>query len=140
MRILALLVKEAVQHTGAMFGSTVMMVGMWMMALSFALNTEASTLLTAATGLVYYAMPLAIAYVLRRLVVLEYDQHTHDFLAGLPVSAFLHTALKYVLGLGLVSAYGVVAVVITAAISSRQELISARFLLQVNLQVLVYTF
>jgi hypothetical protein len=140
VRILALLVKEAVQHTGAMFGATVMMVGMWMMALSFALNTEASTLLTAATGLVYYAMPLAIAYVLRRLVVLEYDQHTHDFLAGLPVSAFLHTALKYVLGLGLVSAYGVVAVVITAAISSRQELISARFLLQVNLQVLVYTF
>ncbi len=123
-----------------MLGATLMMVGMWMMALSFALNTEASTLLTAATGLVYYAMPLAIAFVLRRLVVLEYDQHTHDFLAGLPVSAFLHTALKYVLGLGLVSAFGVVAVLITAAISSRQELISARFLLQVNLQVIVYTF
>ncbi len=140
MRVLALLIKEAVQHTGGMLGATVMMVGMWLMSLSFALNTEASTLLTAATGLVYYAMPLAIAYVLRRLVVLEYDQHTHDFLAGLPVSAFLHTALKYVVGLTLVSVYGVVAVLITAAISSRQELISARFLLQVNLQVLVYTF
>jgi hypothetical protein len=85
-------------------------------------------------------MPLAIAFVLSRHVVLEYDQHTHAFLAGLPVSAFLHTALKYVLGLTLVSVYGVVAVLITAAISSRQELISARFLLQVNLQVLVYTF
>ncbi len=140
MRILALLVKEALQHTGAVIGSTIMLCALWVLALSFTLSSQGNTLLTAATGMVYYGMPLAVGFVLRRLVVLEYEQHTHDFLAALPVSAVVHTALKYALGLAWIWGMGIGAVLLTALVASRQELISAPFLVAVIVQVMAYLF
>ncbi len=140
MRLFALLLKEAQQHAAAVVGSVFLLGAFWLACLSFTLSVEQGTLLTAGTGFIYYGMPFAVMFVLRRLVVIEHEQHTHDFLAALPVSAWMLSGLKYVLGLAYVLVIGLFAVVFTALIVSRQELISARFLLQVCAQGSCYLF
>ena len=140
MTVLALLYKELQHHAGAVAALTATWAAAWVISLSFNMSNESDTLLTAGTNLVYYAIPMVTAFLVRRLVVLEYTQDTQSFLAALPLSAVLHTGLKYALGLlgSLTLALGTV--LFTALIVSRQEIITASFLLTTLLQSTAVVF
>ena len=138
--ITTLVGKELHHHGPALVGALVLMAALLGISVSFAFINESDTLLTAATGFAYYSVPFLVLFLVRRLIVLEYEQHTYDFLAALPVSAWTRVSVKYVLGLSVTLVVGLVATWVVALLVHRQELISLGWLLQVSAQVGLYLF
>jgi len=141
LRVLrTLLFKELHHHGFAFAGMGFLLAALLIIALSITLTTEVDTLLTAATGFTYYGMPFAIAYMVRRLVVMEHEDRTHDFLAALPATALARVTVKFALGLLLTWAAATFSVWFVALLVSRQELLGTSWLIQVTWQVCAYTY
>jgi len=138
--IFSLVYKELHHHWFAFTGTAFLLAALLVTALSFTLTSEVNTLLTAATGFAYYGMPFTIAYIVRRLVVFEHEDHTHDFLAALPVTALARVSVKFAIGLAYTWTASVVALWFVAALVAKQELIGLGWLFQVTWQVCAYTF
>jgi len=136
----ALLFKELHHHGFAFAGMAFLLVAVQITALSFTLTSEVDTLLSAATGFTYYAMPFAIAYIVRRLVVLEHEDSTHDFLAAMPATALARVSVKFAVGLVYTWTASILSLWFIAALVSWQELIGLGWLLQVTWQVCAYAF
>ena len=134
MSVRALLHKDLQQHAGVFAATVALWAAAGMVAMSLTLSTQSDTLLAAGTGQVYYIMPFMAAFVVRRLVVLEYTEDTQSFLAALPLSAATRAAVKYTLGFGLCLALALGGVLSTAFVVQQQEIISAAFLATAMLQ------
>lgn len=136
--MIALILKDLRHHLVALGGFFTLGVAGLIMALSGALANELDSLVRAGTGFVYYAGPLVVLGVTRRLFVVERLDGSHAFLATLPTSPVRVAAVRYVVGLvGLVLwAWGSVGVV--ALLVSRQELLAADWLLQIAWQCAAY--
>ncbi len=138
--VISLLLKELHHHWIAFAGTAFLLAALLVTSLSFTLTSEVDTLLTAATGFSYYGMPFAIAYIVRRLVVFEHEDHTHDFLAALPVTALARVSVKYFVGLAFTWTAAVLSLWFIAALVCKQEIIGLGWLFQVTWQVCAYTF
>jgi len=136
----ALLLKELHHHGFAFVGTAVLLAALQATALTFTLTSEVDTLLSASTGFSYYAMPFAIAYVVRRLVVIEHEDHTHDFLAALPATALARVSVKFAVSLVFTWSATLLSLGFVAALVVRQEIIGLGWLMQVTWQVCAYTF
>ena len=138
MRVLALVGKEVEHHALAVLGALAVVASAALIGWAIALTENYVTLMSVAHGLASMGFPLLATYLAGRLVVHDHTAGTDAFLAALPVSPALRTAVRWVLGLlvlegamfGLLSA--------TALIASRREGVPASFLAALAVQLGAY--
>lgn len=136
--ILALVWKEVQHHLFAVVGFVVLVLGGLIISLTFTLDQEMPTLLVAATGWVYYAIPLLCMFVFGRLIVQEREDGTHEMLASLPLPPALLGMVRWSLAVSLITPLSVIGLLGVAVVVSRHEVIGGGWLLQLCGQVALY--
>lgn len=87
-----------------------------------------------------YFVPLLVAVLCHRLVVMEYQAKTQLFLEGLPVSRTRMVVVKYLCGLGVTWGLMMLAVVLSQLASAGAEPLDARLLLNVLMRALGWSW
>ncbi len=100
-----------------------------------ALVESQPTLMSAASGLVYYVLPLVAIWLNERLVVADRVANTHEFLAALPVRPVVRDALRAALGALALVTLATGALAATALLASRREGVPLGWLMQLEVQV-----
>jgi len=134
----ALLLKEIEHHGPALVAGAGLALTTLTLAWADVLRDGKPTLMTAASGFVYYLVPLYVFFVVDRLVVNDRSAGTHAFLSGLPLSAGLRFAVQGALGAVAVSGLVVVALGLTALLATTREGLPQPWVLQLLWQFLVY--
>lgn len=136
----ALLLKELQHHALALVGVGVLYLAMAVVVLMAQLNQQAGSVIETAANLGWFVIPMLCAFLARRLVVLEYQQQTHEFLTGLPSSALGRAVVKAAFGLVLVQIVVVLTTLSVALLASLQEITPILFVGQAIVQIGVYVW
>lgn len=136
----ALLLKEIQHHWTAMIGVAILYLAMAIVVLAAVLNQQAGSVIETAANLGWFAAPMVSAFLVRRLVVLEYKQGTYEFLTGLPSSALGRAAVKGAFGLVLVQGVAALTTLLIALLASGQEITPIAFVAQAVVQIAVYVW
>ncbi len=134
----AMVAKELEHHGPALLAGGVLALTILTTMWATVLRDGLATLMSAASGFVYYVVPLYVFFVVNRLVVNDRSGGTHAFVAALPVSAFVRYAVQ--LGVGVVAVGGLVAVTLgtTAALAVTREGLPQPWLVQLFWQFELY--
>lgn len=133
----ALLLKDAWHHALVVGGFLALGVAALVLAMARAID-EGWGLLASSVGVVYFAGPMLILGVTRRLFVMERLDASHAFLSALPTSPLRVGLLRYLGGLAFAVAWAWANVAFVALLAHRQELLAPGWLLQVFLQCAAY--
>ena len=131
---LALLLKDLRHHAVAILAGAVLYVAVYIAILANALNTSDDSLLAAATNTAYYAGPALAAWVMRRLIVVEREDGSAQFLAALPVPPWRLWLQRAALGLAITWAIGLPLVPVTAVMVQNREIVPFGWTLVVLVQ------
>ncbi|MCB9669899.1 MAG: hypothetical protein H6736_15560 [Alphaproteobacteria bacterium] len=137
--MIALLVKSVVQHGVAFAFALVLLLSVLSTAWMVVLGQELPTLITASTATIYYAGPLFVLYVNERLVAADRLEGTSEFLAALPLTLVHRLAVPWALGLAVVAAAFELCLLATALVASRREGLPLSWLVQIHVQVGLFT-
>ena len=118
---LALLGKEIGHHGLGVVVAAVLVAASLAIQWFVSLEDSAPTLMSAATGVAYYGLPLVAIWLNERLVVADRVARTHEFLAALPVAPWVRDALRAALGAAILVGLSTAALVVTALVATRRE-------------------
>ncbi len=139
MSVLALVLKELREHAGMAVGGLWLASCLLLVWVGDAFDERSIPLLRPVGGALQLIGPFLAMLAASRLVVRERQQATHEFLAGLPVSAGQREAVKWGLGQGYVAGSLLVLLLGSAFVVQRQEVITWAWLVTLSLQTVCWS-
>jgi hypothetical protein len=138
--VFALVTKYVVHHGPALFGAGVLTVAAVLSGWVLVLAEEQTSLLSAATGAIYYIGPMLVLFVVDRSFARDQVDGTSEFLAALPLGSALRLGVPFALGLLWVSIIAEGILLSTALFATRREGVPFLWLLQLHAQCGLYLF
>jgi hypothetical protein len=132
--LLAIGLKDLWHHGLAIVGQTGLMFCALIIAVSAARANEADTLMTAATGMAYYGLPMAIAALCRRLFVIEWEEGTWELLRSLPTRPTTLVGVRLVIALVIAVGWAWSCTLGVAVVAWTRELVGVVWLLALMAQ------